>query len=151
MPRDLVLYPDPLLLEKCEPVTEFDGELLKLILEMVTVMERENGVGLAASQIGVLKQLFVYKGLGGEPKVAINPELLAHSYKTVAGTEGCLSIPDREFQVQRPLSVQISARGERGQELIIYGNGVRARVLMHELDHLSGTLLFDRGDEINGS
>ena len=151
MPTDLVLYPDERLLEVCEPVTEFDSDLLKLVDEMILVMLREQGVGLAAPQIGVGKRIFVYRGLTGQAEVAINPELIGHSYKSVAGIEGCLSIPDRQFAVQRPYSVQLSAVDECNQVKIIYGSSIRARILMHELDHLRGTLLFVRGDEINGS
>jgi peptide deformylase len=141
-------FPDPVLKAKAQPVTEFDQELQKLIDDMFETMYAAPGLGLAAPQIGRSLRLFVYDLKEGEdhPRhsgVLINPEFISRS-GTQTGEEGCLSVSDYRTQVTRANRVVVKGVDRNGKEVTVEGEGLMARLLQHEMDHLDGTLFVDR-------
>ncbi|MGB0387284.1 MAG: peptide deformylase [Ardenticatenaceae bacterium] len=161
MIRELVIYPNKLLSMKAEPVKRFDPQLRALAKDMIETLNNTEGVGLAGPQIGVLQRLFVMKlkdkegkplgghNLKGETRVLVNPQLLAVSHEVEEGIEGCLSIPDIAAFVMRPKQIVMQARNEWGKSKRYMVDGLLARVMLHEMDHLDGLLFFDRveGDD----
>ena len=144
------IYGDPVLRQVSEDVTEFDEELQKVTTEMVAAMIDNEGVGLAAPQVGILERFLVI-GLpveGDEDKrrifVIINPEILEHSEESVIGEEGCLSLPDITEDVSRYNSIKVRFQDIFGEFHEIATEGYFARVIQHETDHLEGVLLVDR-------
>jgi peptide deformylase len=140
-------YGDEVLRQPTEPVTEIDGAIQKLIDDLVDTMYAAPGVGLAANQVGVAKRLAVIDlSVGkrrGELHVLINPEVV-ETIGEMAQEEGCLSIPDFVEMVKRPDGVTVRYLDRNGQERKIFGQGLMARALSHELDHLNGRLFVDR-------
>lgn len=139
----------PALREKAAPVREIDGEVRRLVQDMFETMYAAEGVGLAAPQVGVSRRVLVVDASGpesgGEQRHAlVNPEVARASRKTGKEVEGCLSIPGIEESVERPLSVEVSALSPDGEEVRIEAEGLLARVLQHEIDHLDGVLFIDR-------
>jgi peptide deformylase len=144
MVRKIVKYGNPVLERECDPVTEFDTpELHELIADMWETMYAAKGVGLAAPQIGVTKQVaIVDTSVGENPDarvVIINPEIVFKEGKQT-GEEGCLSIPGFREPVTRANSVKVRARNAKGEEIEIPGEELLARALLHEADHLHGIL-----------
>ncbi len=144
MIRKILKYGDPNLERMCDPVTEFDTpELHELIADLWETMYAAKGVGLAAPQIGVLKQVaIVDTSVGENPDarvVIINPDIYVKEGKQT-GEEGCLSIPGFREQVTRANSVRVRARNPKGEEIDIAGEELLARALLHETDHLHGVL-----------
>lgn len=141
---NILTYGESILSEKAHEVTEFDHSLEQLIQGMHEVMLRNNGIGLAASQVGIPRRLFIV-GIGDEPlRVFINPHIIARSQETTEFEEGCLSFPGLYFNVVRPLAVDIEAIDMHGKPLRISADGLLARVIQHEYDHLDGILFIDR-------
>lgn len=143
---ELVIYGDPVLRKKTEPVENFDGKLRKLVEEMMAVLHEAGGVGLAAPQIGESIRLVVIDPTGGEeePIVLINPEFVYKSEMLVEHDEGCLSFPDLWLPVERSSIVSVKACDIEGKEYIIENaEGLMARALQHEIDHLNGILIVD--------
>ena len=141
----LVKYPDPRLRETCTPVEQFDSRLAALVEKMFAIMYESNGVGLAASQVGVTVRLFVCNPTmtpGGE-RVYINPEL-SDGRGGLDDEEGCLSFPSISCRVKRFATISIRARGLDGSEITETGDDLLARIFQHETDHLDGRLLVDR-------
>jgi len=141
-------YPDPVLKAKAVPVTEFSRELQKLIDDMFETMYAAPGLGLAAPQIGRSLRLFVYdlKEGEGQPRqsgVLINPEFISKS-GSQTGEEGCLSVSEYRTQVTRANRVAVKGIDRNGKEVTVEGEGLMARLLQHEMDHLDGTLFVDR-------
>jgi peptide deformylase len=141
-------YPDSVLKAKAKPVTEFNHELQKLIDDMFETMYAAPGLGLAAPQIGRSLRLFVYdlKEEEGRPRhsgVLINPEFISKS-GTQTGEEGCLSVSEYRTQVTRADRVAVKGIDRNGKEVTVEGEGLMARLLQHEMDHLDGTLFVDR-------
>ena len=138
---------DPVLRKKAEPVSDVDEELDGLIEDMIQTMYANQGVGLAAPQVGVSKRVFIYDnleaGYGMDPQVVINPEITC-SEGSLKEEEGCLSIPEVKDIVERSRKVILGGFDRRGQELKIEAEGLRARVFQHEIDHLNGILFIDR-------
>jgi peptide deformylase len=136
----IVEHPDPVLETKCEPVTVFDKKLKKLINDMFDTMYDAEGVGLAAPQIALAKQIAVVD-VGDEKGqiVLINPVVTASS-GSQTGPEGCLSFPGLFGEVERPYDVTVKAQDENGKEFTIKANDFLARALLHEIDHLHGIL-----------
>ena len=135
-----------ILRNKSEPVKEITPEVLSLIKEMKeTLAQAENGVGLAAPQVGKNIHLFVVSPeLAKEDHtVFINPEITQVSKKTVAEEEGCLSLPGDWHELARTEKVTIKATGENGKKFKMRVKGVLARLMLHEVDHLNGTLFID--------
>ena len=136
-------YGDPVLKTKAAPVTEVDGKLVRLVDDMFdTLYESELGIALAAPQIGVQKQVFVWD-LDERPMVVFNPEIVESSGEWVYD-EGCLSIPGLYVEMVRPKQVLMRGIGLDGEAVEIEADELEARLYQHELDHLNGVLMFDR-------
>lgn len=137
----LVLYPDPILLKPTSKVDDIDGEIRRLVEDMVDTMYDTPGVGLAANQVGVGLRICVIDLTIGEEqealKVLINPEILETSGNQ-RGEEGCLSFPDITLDVDRPDHVVVEAVNLEGETYTIEGEGLLARALLHEIEHLDG-------------
>jgi peptide deformylase len=140
-------YPDPALRLKAGEVEDFDDSLQELVARMARLMREANGVGLAANQIGVLRRVFVYQIADEEPLVAlVNPRIVTTSEELASDEEGCLSIGAASIvvEVERPAAVTIEAFSQTGEPLRVDVEGLAARVVQHELDHLNGVLIIDR-------
>jgi peptide deformylase len=137
-------YGDPVLKSKAAPVTDIDGKLVRLVDEMFdTLYESQNGIALAAPQIGVQKQVFVWELDEETPMVVFNPEIVESSGEWVYD-EGCLSIPDLYVEMVRPKQVLMRGLDLDGNTVEIEADELEARLFQHELDHLHGILMFDR-------
>lgn len=135
---------DPVLRQKAVRVEQF-GEALKQTLdEMVVLMKKKSGVGLAAPQIGIPERFFVVQVPGEQPIAFVNPEIIETSLETVDFTEGCLSVPGVWGDVSRPASVKIQAVNADGKMFRLDADGYLARIIQHEFDHLNGVLFVDR-------
>jgi len=140
-------YPDAVLRLRANEVTEFDASLTSLAERMGRLMRDANGVGLAATQIGMLQRVFVYQTGEEEPLVAlVNPVLVESSEERETAEEGCLSLKAASVvvDVERPLAVKVEATSPAGEPLRIEAEGLEARIIQHELDHLDGVLILDR-------
>jgi peptide deformylase len=135
-------YGDPVLRRAAEPVESIDSETRRLCERMVEEMIRADGVGLAAPQIGVSKRIIVLD-VDGEFHVLINPELIETSDETEAFTEGCLSVPGVHADVFRSSRATVAGTALDGTPVTISGEGVLARAIQHEMDHLKGHLFVD--------
>src|SRR5436309_4476253 len=142
----IVKYGDPVLREPARLVAEIDDPLQRLIDDMVDTMYAAPGVGLAANQVGVSKRLMVIDlSVGKRPQelhIFINPEIV-ESVGQVTEEEGCLSIPDFVEIVTRPEKVRVKYLDRNGEPRELWGDGLMARALCHEIDHLNGTLFVD--------
>jgi peptide deformylase len=138
-------YGDPVLRMRAEEVTAFDDELRRMAERMVGLMHDASGVGLAATQVGVLRRLFVFSD-DGEDRVVVNPVVTKRGRGVETDEEGCLSLGSVRVEVERPVSVTIEGRDEAGEPVSYELEGLSARVVQHELDHLDGTLIIDRTD-----
>ena len=132
---------DPVLRKVSRPVTEMNQKIRTLIFDMLDTMYESMGVGLAASQVGILKRL-VTIDVGDGPIVLINPEILETSGEQT-GDEGCLSVPGMAGQVTRPNYVKVKALDENMEEVIYEGTELLARAFCHEIDHLDGKMYTD--------
>ncbi len=139
-------YPEPVLRRRAQPVKRIDRELLSLVSDMLETMYAEDGIGLAAPQIGESIRLCVLNVTGGADGelVLINPVVVEQSDDEVAEEEGCLSLPGVRADVLRPERVKVNAFDQRGQEINIDAGGLEARCLQHEIDHLDGRMFIDR-------
>jgi peptide deformylase len=145
--RELVKYPDPGLQETCESVQEFDEELRRLADDMVDTMRAEAGIGLAAPQVGVGVRLTVIDlSSGADPEALVrlvNPKVELEEGE-IRDEEGCLSFPEVILTVPRPARVVVSGQNLEGEPVTIQAEGLMARCLHHEIDHLDGVLFIDR-------
>jgi peptide deformylase len=142
--RNIRLENDPILRKKSKEVTEFDYKLSQLVEDMIETMYENDGVGLAAVQVGVLKRVVVidiYDETG--VKVLINP-VITHKEGSQTDQEGCLSLPGKAQDVTRPNIVTVTTMDLNGNTYELTGEGLLARALCHELDHLEGILFIDR-------
>jgi peptide deformylase len=138
-------YPDPVLRMKANDVEEFDGDLAKLIERMQHLLHDANGVGLAATQLGVLRRVFIFQpDPDEEPRALVNPRLAEGSDEREFDDEGCLSLTGVVIPVERHERVAIEATDPEGKEVRLELEGLPARVVQHELDHLDGILIIDR-------
>ena len=138
-------YPDPVLRMRANDVEDFDDDLRQLAERMTSLMREAIGVGLAANQVGVLKRMFVFQPTAeDEPRAMVNPEIVERSDESEPDDEGCLSMQGVLVPVERNLRVTIEARDLDGAEVRLELEGMSARVVQHELDHLDGTLIIDR-------
>jgi peptide deformylase len=138
-------FGDPVLKTPAAPVESFDESLVRLTQDMLATMRDHEGVGLAATQVGRLKRVFV-AAIEGDEYVIVNPVLTDRSQTTETATEGCLSIPGIQVDVERPTAVTISGQDVSGKPLQIVASDLLARILQHEVDHLDGVLILDRTD-----
>jgi len=138
--KQIVMFPDPVLETPCEEVTVFDKKLAKLLNDMYETMIEFDGVGLAAPQIGISKQIAVVD-IDDEMGTLelINPKLLEVNGSQV-GPEGCLSFPGLFGDVERPFSIKVEAQNRKGKKYIIEAEEYLARAILHEMDHLDGVL-----------
>jgi peptide deformylase len=136
---------DPVLRATAVPVERFDERLQAEIERMGELMHDALGVGLAATQLGVLHRLLVYRAYPEDPLTAlVNPVLEWASEEVEPAEEGCLSLPAVHVEVERPARVRVRAQDGHGHELRIEAEGLTARVIQHEIDHLDGVLILDR-------
>ena len=133
---------DDILLKKCKPVKELTPRLKTLIEDMLDTMYDADGVGLAAPQVGVLRRICVID-IGEGPVVLINPEVIETSGEQT-GSEGCLSVPGKTGIVTRPNYAKVKALNEDMEEIIVEGEELMARALLHEIDHLDGHIYVDK-------
>ena len=145
MTLDIRTFGDPVLKTRAAPVESFDESLARLTQDMLATMRDNEGVGLAATQVGRLKRVFV-AAIEDDEYVVVNPVLTDISETTETATEGCLSIPGIQVDVERPTAVTISGQDVSGKPLQIEASDLLARVLQHEVDHLDGVLILDRTD-----
>jgi peptide deformylase len=143
----IVKFPDPVLSQPGEPITEFNAELRKLIADMFETTYAEQGIGLAAQQVGVSKRLLTIDlSMGKKPKdklVLINPEIISSEGKAY-GEEGCLSFPEIREKVSRHAKVRIRAQDEHGKWFEMDGEELLSRCFQHEIDHVDGMLFIFR-------
>ncbi len=148
-------YGDPILRVRGEPITEITDEIRQLAADMIETMDKNDGIGLAAPQVGRSLRMFVlrnyiYQEDGhwtlSEPKVYINPKLHSPSEQIVTDVEGCLSLPGLRLDVERPEKITVEAMDLDGNVFVEELEGYNARVRMHENDHINGTLFIDRVD-----
>lgn len=137
-------YGDKVLREKSTDVEEINEEILKLLDDMIDTMKHAEGVGLAAPQVGVNKNIFVL-GIGdGKYRKVINPKFLEYSKEIAENDEGCLSIPGIYKKVCRPAFVKVEYINEKGEKVVEETEGLLARAFQHEYDHLQGELFVDK-------
>lgn len=134
---------DPVLTKKCKEVTEVTPRLKELIDDMFETLYEENGVGLAAPQVGILKRVVVIDTTGEDPILMINPKILETSGEQ-EGYEGCLSVPGKTGHVKRPNYVKALAYDEDMNPFEVEGTELLARAICHELDHLEGIVYVDK-------
>lgn len=145
MIREIKKYPDPILKKKAEEVEEITPEIEKLAEDLIKTMSKSKpeGAGLAAPQVGVLKRLITVQTEQG-PIVLINPKILKKSRKTEVIEEGCLSLPGVWLKIKRAREVEAEWLDINAKKIKIKWEGLFARILQHEIDHLDGILILDR-------
>jgi peptide deformylase len=140
-------YPDPVLRMKAREVETLDGSVAALVERMSRLMDEARGVGLAAPQLGILRRVLVYQTAEEDPVSAlVNPRIVSSTDEQAAEEEGCLSLGAATVvvEVERPLAVTVEASTPSGEPVRIEAEGLDARVLQHEIDHLDGVLTIDR-------
>jgi peptide deformylase len=142
---NVIKFGDPVLKSKASPVTDIGPQLRSEVERMAAIMRDGLGVGLAATQLGILRRLLVFQATPyGEPTALVNPEIEWLSKEEVLAEEGCLSLPGISVDVERPLHARVRGRDADGEQILIEASGLEARVLQHEIDHLDGILILDR-------
>ena len=138
-------WPDPVLKLRAEEVEEFDDDLRRLVARMQTLMAEARGIGLAGNQAGVLRRVFVFQIEDeDEPRAAVNPAIVDPGDELETSDEGCLSMQGVLVPVERPRAVTLEARDAEGTPYRLELEGLSARVVQHELDHLDGVLILER-------
>jgi peptide deformylase len=138
-------FGDPVLKSETREVTEFGDDLRRLTDLMFDVMEREDGIGLAANQIGINRKVFVWHNPETEERfVLVNARIVERSDETVTDSEGCLSVPGHSMQVPRHERVVVEGQTVTGQPVTVEASGLLARIFQHEIDHLEGHIILDR-------
>ena len=139
--------PEPVLRQKAEKVTEVNDEIAHILDDMLETMYASNGVGLAGNQVGLLKRMVVIDcaGQDEEPDVLqmVNPEIIAHGQETACKSEGCLSVPREYADVERWTQVTVQYTDKKGRIQTRTAEGLLAKAIQHELDHLDGVLFID--------
>lgn len=143
--RNIRTYGDDILRKKSKKVETINSRTITLLNDMLETMYEADGVGLAAPQVGILKRIVVID-VGEGPIFLINPEILEVE-GNIIDTEGCLSIPGKQAEVERPERVVVRSLNEKGEEITIEGKELLARALCHEIDHLDGILFVDKAIE----
>ncbi len=139
-------YPDAALRLRAHEITEFDDDLRRLVERMEHLMQDAQGVGLAATQVGVLRRVFVFDPNEEGPRAVVNPRIVDPSKNRETDEEGCLSLQGIRVPVERATGVKLEGQDEYGQPVEYELEGLAARVVQHELDHLDGVLIIDRTD-----
>ena len=143
--RQIRKFGDPVLRARAREIDTFDDALREEVARMSRLMHESIGIGLAATQVGTLNRVLVYRVQPESPVNAlINPVIEWRGKETEVMDEGCLSLPGVVVDVERPVHVRVSARDEDGEPIEIEASGLEARVIQHEVDHLDGVLILDR-------
>jgi peptide deformylase len=143
--RHVVKYGDPALRARAREIDRFDEALVDEAQRMGRLMHDAYGIGLAATQLGVMHRLLVYRTeLEGQVAALVNPVLEWASKDKETAEEGCLSLPGVVVEVERPIHVRVRAQDERGEPITVEASGLEARVIQHEMDHLDGVLILDK-------
>ena len=137
-------YPDAALKMQARSVEEFDDELRSLVERMKLLMVDAHGIGLAATQVGVLRRVFVFQLEEDDVRALVNPEIVEHGEESEVADEGCLSIQGVTVPVERSLHVVIEGKDENGKDARYELDDYEARCVQHETDHLDGVLMLDR-------
>ncbi len=138
-------YGDPVLRARAREITTFDDGLRAEIAQMSSLMADSLGIGLAATQVGMLRRLLVYRVEHDSPVNAlVNPVIEWSGSEKETMEEGCLSLPGVMVDVERPIRVRVRAQDGDGEHMVVEASGLEARVIQHEIDHLDGTLILDR-------
>ena len=144
---EIVTVPDPVLKKQAQELKDFNLEIEKIVNNMAETMYHAPGVGLAANQVGLLKQIAVIDVSPPEEEknliVLINPRIV-NAEGELPGEEGCLSVPELKVEMDRAEKVKVVAKGLRGEDIEIDAEGLLARAIQHELDHLMGKTILDR-------
>jgi peptide deformylase len=144
---EIITLGNDVLRQKALPIQDIDAQVKALAQEMIETMHRGRGIGLAGPQVGLLQRIFVVQIDGDSPRVFINPTIIGTSPEISQYEEGCLSIPGLYADVTRPEKVTVQAWNERGRPFTLDAEGLLARVIQHEYDHLEGVLFIDRLSE----
>ena len=139
----IITFGDELLRQKAEKIQKIDDEITNIAMQMLELIKRDKGVGVAGPQVGFMKRIFVTHIDGDEQRVFINPSILETSHKTVKNEEGCLSVPGIYSNVIRYEKIKIQAWNEKGRPFTLETSGLLARVIQHEYDHLNGVIFLD--------
>jgi peptide deformylase len=139
-------YGDPALRMKAHEVAEFDDDLRRLVERMVGLMHDAQGVGLAATQVGVLRRLFVFEPDDQGPRAIVNPVVVERADDAAADDEGCLSLQGVRVPVERSSRIVLEGKDPNGEDMRVELDEYGSRVVQHELDHLDGVLIIDRTD-----
>lgn len=141
--RIIRTYNDEILRKKCKKVDKITPRIQMILDDMAETMKEEDGVGLAAPQVGILRNIVVID-VGEGIIELINPIITEQSKETEIDVEGCLSVPQKYGEVERPSKVKVKALNREGKEFELEGEGLLARAICHELDHLNGVLFIDK-------
>lgn len=142
--REIVKFGEDILRKKCRDVTSFDEKLGILLDDMTETLQSADGVGLAAPQVGLLRRVVVIDVRDGKGTIELVNPVVVEQHGVQTGNEGCLSAPGEWCEVERPMKVTVKAFDRHGKEFTVKGEGLLARALCHELDHLEGILFIDR-------
>lgn len=145
---EILLLGNELLRQKAERIKNIDAEIKKIAEELIDIMHKGKGIGLAGPQVGLMKRIFAVHADKDVPRVFINPSIVETSQELVKYEEGCLSIPGVWAEVSRPKTLQIQAWNEKGRPFTLGAEGILARAILHEYDHLEGILFSDRLPEL---
>ncbi|MGH3146131.1 MAG: peptide deformylase [Rubrobacter sp.] len=145
MANEIRTFGDPVLKSRATSIKEFDESLERLAADMFRIMRENEGVGLAANQIGRLKRIFV-ASFDDEDYAIVNPQIESSSEETSMDLEGCLSVPGIGVEVERAAAVTVTGRNPEGVPVRVDAEGRLARIFQHEIDHLDGVLFLDRTD-----
>jgi peptide deformylase len=144
---EILKYPHPLLKKRAKEIDQINGDVKKLIHDMLETMYDANGIGLAASQVGILKRIIVMDVSPIDPKQSffamINPEVISEEGE-IDHEEGCLSVPGCLEKVRRKEKIHVGGLSPEGRELEVFAEGISAFALQHEIDHINGVLILDR-------
>jgi len=140
-------YGDPALRLIAHEVEDFDDDLRRLVDRMIMLMHEAQGVGLAATQVGVLRRLFVFEADEEGPRVIVNPVVVERGEETLTDDEGCLSLQGVKVPVERSTRVVLEGKDPNGEDLRLELDAYGSRVVQHEIDHLDGVLIIDRTDD----
>jgi len=140
-------YGDPALRLTANEIVDYDDDLARLVERMTTLMQEAQGVGLAATQVGVLRRVFVFQPGEDGPRAVVNPVIVERADETAVDGEGCLSLQGIRVPVERSVRVVVEGKDEKGKDVRLELDEYASRVAQHELDHLDGVLIIDRTDE----
>ena len=146
--RKILTDEDPALHKKCRPVTNFDDHLGELLDDLKETLAHAHGAGLAAPQVGILRRCVIVVDANDQMLELVNPEIIWRSEETQDGLEGCLSVPGRWGEVERPARVRVRAQDRTGETFEVEGEEIVARCFCHELDHLDGHLYTELTDRL---